>query len=151
MELETKMNARRVDLPDGTVLQGHEINTFIASCNQNQQKLSDLQSKIKAVAKQNASLDDTLELCKSKYQQFQEFIIVQEERAGVKGYHESQQALSKIEKESLTVNEVKGSTLQEISDIVEEMRKTLKEKRALLQPLVSFRDRLCLGNLGNSV
>lgn len=140
MELEAKLNARTVDLPDGTVLQGQEINAFLAACKQNQQILSEFQSKIKNVVKENASLDDTLELCRSKYTQFQEFIKVQEERAGVKGYHDSQQAMSNIEKQSLTVNQVKGNTLQEISDIVEEMRKTLKEKRALLQPLVSFID-----------
>ena len=52
------------------------------------------------------------------------------------GFHETQETLEKVSEKKTIVDEAKGKTLNEISDIVSKLMATISEKKTLLAPII---------------
>merc|ERR1712216_84207 len=64
------------------------------------------------------------------------FLGEAEARRGLSGYQETQDELEKVSQQKAEVDEVKGKTLEEISQVVEEINRQIKEKKNHLAPQI---------------
>jgi intraflagellar transport protein 81 len=59
-----------------------------------------------------------------------------EKRSGVAGYHEDKETLEKVSERKSEMDEAKGKTLNEISDIIQTLMNTINDKKTLLAPVI---------------
>ncbi|KAJ3191226.1 Intraflagellar transport protein 81 [Irineochytrium annulatum] len=59
-----------------------------------------------------------------------------EKRAGVQGHHEAKDNLEKVSEKKSELDEAKGRTLNEISEIIQTVMTTVNDKKALLSPII---------------
>ena len=59
-----------------------------------------------------------------------------EETHGISGFRDAQESLDKIENERVAIDHQKGSTLEDMSELVEELNDKVVEKKASLAPLL---------------
>jgi hypothetical protein len=58
-------------------------------------------------------------------------------RTAPQGYRDTQKAIVDIAERAAEVDQIKGSTLEEISQMVEQINREFKNKQAQLQPLIA--------------
>lgn len=129
-----------VELPDGTILQGEETIRHLESCKEILKQHEARKQHISSLHYESLVLDRTVTVLQGRHGNIEEFLKQQEEKAGVKGFHETQERLQHAEREKEEVDQMKGETLQEISDMVTEMTDILKREREKLQPMVSQKE-----------
>ena len=127
---------REVEMPDGKVLRGHEIASYLKDCKDIFKVEEEKQREISFLKEENSGLDKTIATLNERRENLDGQLRKEEEKAGVNGYHDAQEQLKRVEKDSGEVNKVKGETLQEISEIVSEMTEILKKEREKLHPMV---------------
>lgn len=127
---------REVEMPDGKVLRGHEIALYLKDCKDIFKVEEEKQREISFLTEENSGLDKTIATLNERHENLDDQLRKEEEKAGVNGYHDAQEQLKRVEKDSGEVNKVKGETLQEISEIVSEMTEILKNEREKLHPMV---------------
>lgn len=81
-------------------------------------------------------LQKTADVLKSRCRKAELLIANQEEKADAKGFHQTQKTLKETLQNVAEIDEMKGLTLQEISEMVTNMTETLKVQRERLQPMV---------------
>ena len=125
-----------ITLPDGQVLDREQMKKFSEAFgvkkeeyNRKKQELSDMQYEA-------SILHRTEDLVKGRHDNIEEFLKRREEHAGVEGYHAIQNESHDVQETTTKINDVKGETLREISEMVKEMAKTLNDSKEKLQPLV---------------
>ena len=126
-----------VELPDGRILRGSEIQRHVDSCRDVLIQEDVRKKLISDLTNTNNAMEGTISELKAKHTNARQFLETREEEAGVKGFHAIQETLQNVQKDTEEVNKTKGETLQEISDIVTEMTEKLKREREKLQPMVS--------------
>ena len=140
--LEAKMSAlsehhiaKKIDIPDGRVLQGHEIDTYMKECKDIICDQEGREKDILNVKEENAGLDRTIANLKERHGNLDDLNERKEQMAGIDGYHAAQEQLQRVEQDSGEVNDEKGQALQEISELVSEMNEILKKDRENLQAM----------------
>lgn len=126
-----------IELPNGDVLRGREIQQYLKKCKDTLAEEDARKGSIKDLEADITIIDKTISDLEAKHGKEKDLLREREEKAGVKGYHETQERLQVVQRDAEEVNRVKGETLQEISDIVTEMTETLAKERENLQPMVS--------------
>merc|ERR1711871_920254 len=77
------------------------------------------------------------EILKSRNKNLDEFLSDLEKRQGVEGYRDTQRELIEMTEKAAEVDKMKGSTLDQISEMVDQIGKEFKSKQAQLQPLMA--------------
>ena len=126
-----------VHLPDGTILKRSDLNDLKISLREKKIQYERTNKVISNLQSETLVLQGTEDILQKRYNDVCEFIETREERGGVKGYRQTKSRLEKTKETTAKVDELKGHTLQEISDMVQEMVKHVEEKRDKLQPMVS--------------
>lgn len=125
-------NDEPVELPNGRILRGSDIEKHLESCKAMLEKEAERKKVLSDLKDQIQGIDEVILGLKAKHESAAQFLEEREEKAG------AQEKLRKVEIDAEEVNKVKGETLQEISDIVTEMTETLRGEREKLQPMVRF-------------
>ena len=124
-------------LSDGTVLTESYANELRASLVDRKEQKGWIRKDISNLQSEALVLQRTEDLLRKHHRSVDEDIKIREEKGGVKGYQEAKSIMHTTEETSAKVDELKGSTLQEISDTVQEIVKSVEEKKEKLQPMVS--------------
>ena len=83
-------------------------------------------------------LQKTADLLKSRRDKIEKYIMDHEEHANAKGFYNASKVLRDTVDNVTKIDEMKGQTLQEISDMVTMISEKLRVNREKLQPIVSF-------------
>ena len=81
-------------------------------------------------------LQRTADILKSRHKNIEKFMSDQEEKANAKGFHDAKKTLEDTVENVTKIDEIKGQTLQEISEMVTKITEKLKVEREQLQPMV---------------
>merc|ERR1711871_362623 len=103
------------------------IMKHLAQYKQQKKELAEIQ-------KESVVLHRTETLLKSKCQSLDKFMAQIERRRGVEGYTRTEDSLQEVTSAAEALNQTKGKTLEEISQIVTNITTRLAEKKARLQP-----------------
>ena len=106
-----------------------------------QQKINErknINREISDMQYESLVLQRTVDILQNRLQSFHQYVTEQEEQGNVKGFHRVQEEILEVEQHEAAIDEKKGQTLQEISDMITKMTEKLKIERERLHPLVSF-------------
>jgi len=81
-------------------------------------------------------LQRTEQILKSRHKNLDDFLSDLEKKKGVEGYRDTQRALIEMSEKAAEVDQMKGSTLEEISTMVEMIGREFRTKQSQLQPLI---------------
>lgn len=82
------------------------------------------------------TLQRTEQILKSRHKNLDEFLADLERKRGVEGYRATQRSLEEMTEKTAGVDQIKGATLEQISQMVEEINREFKRKNQQLAPLV---------------
>lgn len=81
-------------------------------------------------------LQRTEQILKSRHKNLDEFLIELEKQRGIEGYRETQRQMIEMTEKTAEIDQLKGSTLEDISLMVEQITREFKNKQVQLQPLI---------------
>ncbi len=97
-----------------------------------------LKRNVSEMQHESLILQRTVDILKSRHHNIEKFMAEQEELANAKGFHHAQKRLEDTVKSVAEIDEKKGQTLQEISEMVTKITEKLNVERERLQPMVSL-------------
>lgn len=89
-----------------------------------------------SVQRQSGTDNSLPQILQGKDQDLAAFLAKMESEKGISGYTDTQAKLEKMSKETATLDQTKGKTLEEISNIVTDITQTLKERKNKLAPQI---------------
>ncbi|RMX60935.1 hypothetical protein pdam_00003457 [Pocillopora damicornis] len=93
------------------------------------QELAELRAEYGVLAR-------TEEILKGKDETFQHQLSNLENKKGVTGFHETQEELEKVSAKKSELDEQKGKTLEDISELVRQLNATIADKKTALAPVI---------------
>jgi len=123
-------------LPDGQILDREQMSDVLVAYERKKEQYNKMKQELSDMQYESLVLQRTEDLIKGRHNNFEEFLKRREENAGVGGYYDIQCESHNIQENTAMINDVKGQNLQEISEMVKEMAKTLNNSKEKLQPLV---------------
>ena len=82
-------------------------------------------------------LQRTEAIVKDRDKNIEEFLSDLEKKKGVEGYRATQQSLEDMTQQTAAVDQMKGATLEQISQLVEQIGREFRNKQAQLQPIIA--------------
>jgi len=138
-QAESELNERQEQLKDTDdveMLKGDEFKRYVNKLRgkstiykKKRQELSELQAEVGVLSR-------TEEILKSKDQHSQAFLSNLEEKHGVSGFHQTQDELEKVSTKKSELDEQKGKTLEEMSQLVVQLTNTITDKKSSLAPII---------------
>lgn len=135
-ENEILCQETEIVLPDGQVLNREQIIEISEAFHIKKDQYNKTKQEVSDMQYETLILQRTEDLIKGRHSNVEEFLKRREENAGVEGYHKIQCESHDIKENTAMIDEKKGQNLQEISEMVKEMAKTLNDSKEKLQPLV---------------
>lgn len=118
------------------VLKGDEFKRYVNKLRgkstvykKKRQELAELRAEYGVLAR-------TEEILKGKDDTFQQQMSSLETKKGVAGYHETQEELEKVSAIKSELDEQKGKTLEDISELVRQLNATIADKKSALAPVI---------------
>lgn len=118
------------------ILKGEQFTKYAASLRTKNETRKQLKSELSSLRSELGILSRTEQLLSSHKSSVDHQIERVERERGVHGYQELRTTIEKVSKDKADIDMKKGATLEEISRIVEKINNSIKEKKALLAPLV---------------
>ena len=146
-ELQNKLNAK---MQTGNTTNLNPIsNTNFDQLQQKLDKRDRIKVDISDMQYESLVLERTVDILRNRLHDIQESLSEEEKKSNVKGFHSVQDEIMETERHEAEMDERKGQTLQEISDMITKMTKKLKVERERLQPLVRESMYLVLHHFSN--
>jgi len=124
-------------LPDGHVLENKEqADDFSEGFKQKMKHYDMVKKELSEMQYESLILQRSEDLIQKRHTNFEEFLKKREENAGIEGYHNIHAKLRDTEENRASIDNEKGETLQQITDTVKEITKTLNDSKEELQPLI---------------
>lgn len=124
------------DSEGSEVLKGDEFKRYVNKLRgkstvykKKRQELAELRAEYGVLAR-------TEEILKGKDETFQEQLASLEAKKGVSGFHETQEELEKVSAIKSELDEQKGKTLEDISELVRTLIGTIADKKSALAPVI---------------
>lgn len=124
------------DTEDVQILKGDDFKRYVNKLRgkstvykKKRQELSELQAEVGVLSR-------TDEILIARDQQTQAFLSNLESKHGVSGFHATQEELEKVSAMKSELDEQKGKTLEEMSQLVVQLTNTIAEKKSSLAPII---------------
>lgn len=114
-----------------------DFHKYAQSLRTKKNQYQQMKTQLRDIRSELAVLDRTEKILKSKLEDSQKVIRDIERRFGIEGYSETKDAMEEVSALKQNIDLKKGATLQEISNVVDELNNKLKAARARLSPLVA--------------
>lgn len=124
------------DFDGGLVLRDEEFKRYVAKLRTISVEYRAKKSKLSALKAECGVLDRTSEILKSRDENTQELVELQEMKKGVHGYRSTQDAIEDASAEKSDLDEATGKKLTDMTVILRELNKNIESKKALLAPLI---------------
>nr|XP_054771466.1 intraflagellar transport protein 81 homolog [Lytechinus pictus]XP_054771500.1 intraflagellar transport protein 81 homolog isoform X1 [Lytechinus pictus] len=134
-ELTEKRESAK-NLEGEEVLKGDEFKRYV---NKLRGKSTDYKRKRQELAELRAELgvlSRTEEILKQRDEQIQHRLSKLEAKKGVAGYHDTQEELEKVSTIKSELDDVKGRTLEDMSQLVQKLNTSIASKKANLAPII---------------
>ncbi|XP_041483124.1 intraflagellar transport protein 81 homolog [Lytechinus variegatus] len=134
-ELAEKRESAK-NLEGEEVLKGDEFKRYV---NKLRGKSTDYKRKRQELAELRAELgvlSRTEEVLKQRDEQIQHRLSKLEAKKGVAGYHDTQEELEKVSTIKSELDDVKGRTLEDMSQLVQKLNTSIASKKANLAPII---------------
>ncbi|XP_027709341.1 intraflagellar transport protein 81 homolog isoform X3 [Vombatus ursinus] len=137
LEREVSMKATQTREFDGTeVLKGDEFKRYVSKL---RSKSTVFKKKHQIIAEFKAEyglLQRTEELLKQRHENIQHQLQTIEDKKGISGYSYTQEELERVSALKSEVDEVKGRTLDGMSEMVKKLNSLVAEKKSALAPII---------------
>ncbi|XP_038619172.1 intraflagellar transport protein 81 homolog isoform X1 [Tachyglossus aculeatus] len=134
-ELAEKANQTR-EFNGTEVLKGDEFKRYVSKL---RSKSTVFKKKHQVIAEFRAEfglLQRTEELLKQHHETIQNQLQTMEEKKGVSGYSYTQEELERVSALKSEVDEIKGRTLDDMSDMVKKLNSMVTDKKSALAPII---------------
>ncbi|ESN96097.1 hypothetical protein HELRODRAFT_67887 [Helobdella robusta] len=140
MKLEQECNDKRMKLREigggGDYLQGDEFKRFATQMRAKHTAYKAKKQELNELKTECGLLIRTNEILDKQSRDINEQLTTYESSKGVKGYHETQDALEKVSSQKGQIDDEKGKTLQDISIMVQQLNNQIDKKKATLAPII---------------
>ncbi|XP_066871140.1 intraflagellar transport protein 81 homolog isoform X3 [Kogia breviceps] len=137
LEREVSVKTNQTREFDGTeVLKGDEFKRYVSKL---RSKSTVFKKKHQIIAEFKAEfglLQRTEELLKQRHENIQHQLQTIEEKKGISGYSYTQEELERVSALKSEVDEVKGRTLDDMSEMVKRLNSLVSEKKSALAPVI---------------
>ncbi|XP_044529371.1 intraflagellar transport protein 81 homolog isoform X3 [Monodelphis domestica] len=137
LEREVSLKATQTREFDGTeVLKGEEFKRYVSKL---RSKSTVFKKKHQIIAEFKAEfglLQRTEELLKQRHENIQHQLQTIEDKKGISGYSYTQEELERVSALKSEVDEVKGRTLDGMSEMVKKLNSLVAEKKSALAPII---------------
>uniref|UniRef100_A0A3Q1MQQ9 Intraflagellar transport 81 n=1 Tax=Bos taurus TaxID=9913 RepID=A0A3Q1MQQ9_BOVIN len=137
LEREVSVKTSQTREYDGTeVLKGDEFKRYVSKL---RSKSTVFKKKHQIIAEFKAEfglLQRTEELLKQRHENIQHQLQTIEEKRGISGYSYTQEELERVSALKSEVDEMKGRTLDDMSEMVKKLNSLVSEKKSALAPII---------------
>nr|XP_026241829.1 intraflagellar transport protein 81 homolog isoform X3 [Urocitellus parryii] len=137
LEREVSLKTNQTREFDGTeVLKGDEFKRYVSKL---RSKSTVFKKKHQVIAEFKAEcglLQWTEELLKQRHENIQHQLQTIEEKKGISGYSYTQEELERVSALKSEVDEMKGRTLDDMSEMVKKLNSLVSEKKSALAPVI---------------
>ena len=134
-ELEAK-ESKLSELSGPKFMRRDEFKAYAAALRNKTGTFKQLKQELSDMRNETVVLANTEALLRGRAGDMDAFLRRLEEKKGVSGYTSVQSDLEKVSALNARINESKGATLNEISRIVEDINRAIKDKKAKLAPAI---------------
>lgn len=113
-----------------------EFKRYASQLREKTNKFKKLKAELNEVRDETVVLTRTVAILQGRDAKLGQFLAKLESDRGISGYTDTQARLEKMSKETATLDQTKGKTLEEISNIVTDITQTLKERKNKLAPQI---------------
>ncbi|KAI8852858.1 hypothetical protein BC829DRAFT_487295 [Chytridium lagenaria] len=118
------------------ILRGEEFKRYVSELRGKSNVYKRKKADLAELTGEFGILQRTEEILLSRVKAMESTLTDLEKRSGVLGFHEAKENLEKVSEKKAEVDEAKGKTLNEISDIIQTLMTTINDKKALLAPVI---------------
>eukprot|EP01135_Chromosphaera_perkinsii_P007956 Nk52_evm28s1073 gene=Nk52_evmTU28s1073 len=118
------------------MLKGEEFKQYVTHLRTKSNMYKKKKAILNNIRSELGVLTRTEEILKSRDSNVQEVLSDLEEKKGVKGFHSAQENLEKVSSMKGKLDEQKGQTLNDMSMMVDEVMKTINDKKTQLAPII---------------
>ncbi|KAI9338982.1 hypothetical protein BDR26DRAFT_908510 [Obelidium mucronatum] len=139
-ELESRRDQNRGGLGGGSnggrPLKGDDLKKYISELRGKSNIYKLKRSELSEIQAEFGILQRTEQILRSREQNMSSSLTEIERRSGVQGYHSQRDDLEKVSERKSEMDELKGKTLNEISEIISSLVTGINDKKTVLAPVI---------------
>ncbi|XP_076807172.1 intraflagellar transport protein 81 homolog [Clavelina lepadiformis] len=137
-ELEKEVTEKRKELQDlgGEVLKGDDYKMYVAKLRAKNMQYKKNRGELAEIRSEHGVLSRTEAVLQKLNDETNRNVAKMENRKGVSGFRETQDELEKVSAKKSELDEVKHRTLDDMSDMVQQLNALILEKKSLMSPIV---------------
>lgn len=136
-EEELKEKKQQLKESDGVeILKGDDFKRYVSKLRGKSTAYKKKRQELAELRAENGVLSRTEDILKGKDEQTQALLASIEGKHGISGFHQTQEELEKISTLKSELDEEKGKTLEDISQMVVQLTNTIAEKKSNLAPVI---------------
>jgi len=137
-QLDEKESELRAQGKSGSSKLGkRDLKKYGAIVREKIEKYKKMREELAGLRAELVVLQRTELILKGRHKNLDEFLAEVERQRGVEGYRETQRQMIEMTEKAAEVDSLKGSTLEDISSMVEQITREFKNKQSQLQPLIA--------------
>ena len=136
---ESELQGKREQLrlfDGGEVLREDEFKRYVTKLRTLNTTYKKKKVELSALKAEYGVLARTEEILKARDDNVQELVAILEQKKGVHGYRQTQEALEEVSSAKSELDQQKGKFLEEISATIEQLNAAIADKKASLAPLI---------------
>lgn len=122
--------------PDGRPMNREQFKQYSAQLREKSQKSKIAKAELAGLRSESVILHRTEQILRGRDSNLEEFLKQQEAKAGVSGFRDAQSKLEAAAEQTAEMDDMKGQTLEEISELVKKIQQNFEEKKTKLKPLI---------------
>ena len=122
--------------PNGRAMSKDDFKAYGQALRDKTIKYKACKAELATLRAESVVLNRTEQILKGRDRNLEEFLKQEEARAGVTGFRDAQSRLEAASEQTAELDDLKGQTLDEISDLVRTITNKLEDKKVQLKPLI---------------
>jgi len=115
----------------------NELQKYGAVVREKVEKYKRMREELSNLRNELVNLQRTEQILKNKSTNLEEFMDELEQKRGIQGYRDTQRALVEMTEKAAEVDQMKSATLDQISQMVEQISREFKAKQSQLTPIMT--------------
>ncbi|XP_053557709.1 intraflagellar transport protein 81 homolog [Bombina bombina] len=134
-EIAQKSNQAR-DIDGSEVLRGDEFKRYVSKLRGKSSVYKKKRQELAELSAEYGVLQRTEEILKQRHDSMQQHLQILEQKRGISGYSDTQEELERVSTLKSEVDEMKGRTLDDMSEMVKKLNSMIADKKSALAPVI---------------
>ncbi|CAH2295863.1 intraflagellar transport 81 homolog isoform X1 [Pelobates cultripes] len=134
-EIAQKLNQAR-DVDGSEILRGDEFKRYVSKLRGKSTVFKKKRQEMAELSAECGVLQRTEQVLKHRHDHMQQQLQTMEQKRGISGYSDTQEELERVSALKSEVDEKKGRTLDDMSDMVKKLNSMFAEKKTALAPVI---------------